>query len=179
MQRSRSPCKKCFLRSVRFFHSLSTHVHTKCLLFASFVVVSLLNTRHQTSVSKRTSNPEYKDAPFDFALYVSLADRLGALEIVVWDKDSVLRKEYLGEVALPLEDWFREESGFGFYDERNKVLPSHLLLFRLILTLFAMVAALRNARIHPRDHTPFWYRPAQGRLRVAATPARRRRAHAI
>lgn len=97
----------------------------------SFVVVSLLNTRYHTPVSKRTPNPEYKDAIFDFALYLSLADRLGTLEIVVWDKDNVLRKEYLGEVALPLEDWFREECGFGFYDERNKVLQP--VFFHLFL----------------------------------------------
>ncbi|KAL4064564.1 phosphatidylserine decarboxylase-domain-containing protein [Scleroderma yunnanense] len=96
----------------------------------SFVVVSLLNTRHHTPVSKRTLNPEYKDATFDFALYLSLADRLGALEIVVWDKDNVLRKEYLGEVALPLEDWFREGCGFGFYDERNKPLSVTLVSTR-------------------------------------------------
>ncbi|KAG6332884.1 hypothetical protein ID866_6202, partial [Astraeus odoratus] len=85
-----------------------------------FVVVSLLNTRHHTPVSKRTANPDYKDATFDFTLYLSLADRLGTLEIVVWDKDGMLKKEYLGEVALPLEDWFRDGCGFGFHDDRNK-----------------------------------------------------------
>lgn len=91
---------------------------------SSFVVVSLLNTRHHTPVIKRSANPEFalKDATFDFPIYLSLADRLGAIEIVVWDKDSMLRKEYLGEVALPLEVWFRDGNAFGFNDDENKVL---------------------------------------------------------
>ena len=88
-------------------------------------MVSLLNTRHHTPVIKRNANPEYslKDATFDFPIYLSLADRLGTIEIVVWDKDSMLRKEYLGEVALPLEDWFRDGNTFGFDDDQNKVPP--------------------------------------------------------
>jgi hypothetical protein len=43
---------------------------------------------------------------FDFSIYLSLADKLGVVELVVWDKD-MLTKEQLGEVALPLDDWFR------------------------------------------------------------------------
>ncbi|KAH7884251.1 phosphatidylserine decarboxylase-domain-containing protein [Phlebopus sp. FC_14] len=87
-----------------------------------FVVVSVLNTRYHTPVIKRTTNPEYslKDATFDFPIYLSLADKLGTVEIVVWDKDMLMKKEYLGEVALPLEDWFREGNAYGFYDDRNK-----------------------------------------------------------
>jgi phosphatidylserine decarboxylase len=63
----------------------------------SFVVVSVLNSRQQTPVAKRTLNPTYaaKDATFDFS-YLSLADKLGVVELVVWDKD-MLSKEYLGE----------------------------------------------------------------------------------
>lgn len=82
----------------------------------SFVVVSILNTRHQTPVAKKTLNPTYnaKDATFDFPLYLSTVDKLGALELIVWDKD-VLSKDYLGEVALPLEDWFVERP-HGFDD---------------------------------------------------------------
>jgi phosphatidylserine decarboxylase len=37
-------------------------------------------------------------------------DKLGVVELVVWDKD-MLTKEYLGEVAFPLDDWFRGEEG--------------------------------------------------------------------
>lgn len=93
----------------------------------SFVVASVLRTRHQTPVAKRNVNPTYqaKDATFDFPLYLSLADRLGVVELIVWDKD-VLTKEYLGEAALPLEDWFvdREtarERPFAFEDAGNVV----------------------------------------------------------
>lgn len=90
-----------------------------------FVVVSVLSTRQQTPVAKRTLNPVYnpKDATFEFPLYLSLADKLGGVELVVWDKD-MLSKEYLGEVALSLEYWFRgegEEIVFGFDEPGNKV----------------------------------------------------------
>ena len=72
-----------------------------------FVAVSVLDSRQQTSVVKLTTNPTYaaKDATFDFPIYLSLADKLGVVELVVWDKD-MLSKEYLGEVALPLDDLF-------------------------------------------------------------------------
>ncbi|KAF8957740.1 phosphatidylserine decarboxylase-domain-containing protein [Flammula alnicola] len=90
-----------------------------------FVVISLLNIRQQTPVAKRTLNPIYaaKDATFDFPIYLSLADKLGVIELVVWDKD-MLRKEYLGEVAFPLEDWFTDridgkERDFGFDQPGN------------------------------------------------------------
>jgi hypothetical protein len=91
----------------------------------SLVVVSVLNTRQQTPVAKRTLNPTYKDATFDFPIYLSLADKIGVVELVVWDKD-MLSKEYLGEVALPLEDWFVDKQtgtqrSFGFDQPGNKV----------------------------------------------------------
>lgn len=79
-----------------------------------FVVVSVL---------KRTVNPIYtpKDATWDFPLYLSLADRLGAVELVVWDKDMV-GKDYLGEVAIPLDEWWGEEGrGYGWDGPANKV----------------------------------------------------------
>jgi phosphatidylserine decarboxylase len=89
-----------------------------------FVVVSLLSTCFQTPVLKRCTNPicAPKDATFDFPIYLSLADKLGVVELVVWDKD-MLTKEYLGEVALLLDDWFRGEEGsaLGFDDPANQV----------------------------------------------------------
>ncbi|KAJ2928704.1 hypothetical protein H1R20_g8360, partial [Candolleomyces eurysporus] len=90
-----------------------------------FVVTSVLNIRKQTTVAKKTLNPTYtpKDATFDFPLYLSLADKLGVMEFVVWDKD-MLSKEYLGEVALPLDDWFLEKDGtprpYAWDDPNNK-----------------------------------------------------------
>ncbi|KAF8144610.1 hypothetical protein K438DRAFT_1519172, partial [Mycena galopus ATCC 62051] len=72
-----------------------------------FVVASLLSTRHQTPVAKKTLNPVYaaKDATWDFPIYTSVADKLGVVELVVWDKD-MLRKDYLGEAGIAVEDWF-------------------------------------------------------------------------
>jgi phosphatidylserine decarboxylase len=73
-------------------------------------------------VSKKNTNPTYdaKDATFDFPIYLSLADKLGVVELVVWDKD-MLTKEYLGEVAILLEDWFGEDNAYAFDDSNNKV----------------------------------------------------------
>jgi phosphatidylserine decarboxylase len=66
-----------------------------------------------------------KDATFDFPIYLSLADKLGVVELVIWDKD-MLTKEYLGEVSLPLEDWFADkhdgkDRDFGFDQPGNTV----------------------------------------------------------
>lgn len=89
--------------------------------FARFVVVSLLSTTH---VLKRSTNPIYapKDATFNLPIYLSLADKRDVVELVVWDND-MLMKEYLGEVAHPLDDWFRREeaSALGFDDPGNRV----------------------------------------------------------
>ncbi|KAG5642253.1 hypothetical protein DXG03_003354 [Asterophora parasitica] len=93
-----------------------------------FVVVSVLNTRSQTPVARRTLNPTYnaRDATWDFPLYLSLADRLGAVEVVVWDKDMV-GKDYLGEVAVPLDDWWGEQGRpFGWDEEGNKPVSLNL-----------------------------------------------------
>jgi phosphatidylserine decarboxylase len=78
-----------------------------------FVTISVLGKRYHTPSAKRTVNPVYapKDATFDFPIHPSLADRFGAIEMVIWDRKDVLRKEYLGEVALPLEEYFRTEAG--------------------------------------------------------------------
>ena len=87
------------------------------------MVVSLLGTKQQTSVVKKNLNPTWsaKDATLDLPIYLSLADKLGALELLVWDKD-MLRKDYLGEHALPLEDWFKG-SAYSFDDPDNEVCP--------------------------------------------------------
>ncbi|KAG6887647.1 hypothetical protein C0995_013752 [Termitomyces sp. Mi166 len=86
-----------------------------------FVVVSLLGNRHQTPVAKRTVSPSYtpRDATWDFAIHLAAAPGLGAVEIVVWDKDT-LGKDYLGEAAIPLGEWFAEGRGWGWEDVSNK-----------------------------------------------------------
>lgn len=83
--------------------------------------VSILSTRFQTPVCRRTLSPVFtaKDATFDFPIYLSLSEKLGVLEFVVWDKD-MLRKEYLGEYALPLDEWFRGNA-FAYDDLDNQV----------------------------------------------------------
>ena len=82
----------------------------------------MLSTRFQTPVSKKTLNPAFAptDATFNFPIYLSLADKLGVVELVIWDKD-VLKREYLGEASLPLDCWFREDGVFAFDDPNNKV----------------------------------------------------------
>lgn len=99
-------------------YSLSSNVYPSY----SYVTLSVLSKRCQTPVAKRTTSPLYlpKDATFDFPLYLSLAERLGTVEMVVWDRKDVLRKEYLGEAALVLEDWFSGVA-LGWADEGNKV----------------------------------------------------------
>lgn len=100
-----------------------SHVHS-----SSFVVVSVLRDRFQTPVQKKTVNPVWppKDATFEFPLYLSLADRLGVVELVIWDKDR-FTKDYLGEVSIPLDQWFKDDNAFAFDDPNNKVsIPSPL-----------------------------------------------------
>jgi Ca2+-dependent lipid-binding protein len=89
---------------------------------SSFVVVSVLRDRVQTPVQKKTVNPVWppKDATFDFPLYLSLADKLGVVELVIWDKDT-FKKDYLGEVSIPLDEWFKDDNPFAFDDPNNKV----------------------------------------------------------
>lgn len=91
-------------------------------------MVSLARQRQQTTVVKRTLNPTWdsKDATFDFPIYRSLAGVLGALELVVWDKDK-FRKDYLGEVALPIEEWFKEGQAISFSDSQNEVCVSEYI----------------------------------------------------
>ncbi|EIN06938.1 C2-domain-containing protein [Punctularia strigosozonata HHB-11173 SS5] len=96
-----------------------------------YVTISVLGKRHQTPVAKRNGSPLYvpKDATFDFPIYFSLADRLGVIEMVVWDRKDVLRKEYLGEVALSLEELFGEGAGadgaeISWASDQNKVRAS-------------------------------------------------------
>lgn len=104
-------------------HVLTTYTSRSSVVLCRFVVVSLLNKRQQTPVQKKTLNPVYpaKEATFEFPIFLSLADRLGVVELVVWDKD-MLKKDYLGEAGVPLDDWFKG-GAFGFEDPANEVCP--------------------------------------------------------
>jgi len=88
---------------------------------SSYVVVSLLRKREKTPYIKATLDPVYppKDATFEFPVFLSLAETMGALELVVWDKD-MFGSDYLGEVALPIQDWFQSQP-LLFEDPANEV----------------------------------------------------------
>ena len=94
-----------------------------CRLIRSFsyVVVSLLRKREKTPCIKATLNPVYppKDATFEFPVFGSLAETMGALELIVWDKN-MFGRDYLGEVALPIQDWFPGQPTL-FDDPMNEV----------------------------------------------------------
>lgn len=87
----------------------------------SYVVLSLLRKREKTPYIKATLDPVYpaKDATFEFPVYLSLVETMGALELVVWDKD-IIGSEYLGELALPVQDWFPGQP-LLFEDPANEV----------------------------------------------------------
>lgn len=112
--------------------------------YSRFVVASFGRNRSQTPVIKKTLNPNYapKDATFDFPIYRSLADRIGALELVVWDKD-MLKKDYLGEVAFMLDDL--KDCGALAFDDRSNEVCSNLCIY----SIRAFVLSLEVAeRIH-------------------------------
>ncbi|RPD72323.1 hypothetical protein L226DRAFT_524683 [Lentinus tigrinus ALCF2SS1-7] len=66
---------------------------------------------------------QFQGRDLDFPIYLSLADKLGVVELVVWDKD-MLKKDYLGEAWIPIEDWSRDGNAFAFDDMKNKNLVS-------------------------------------------------------
>lgn len=61
-----------------------------------------------------------QSSTFEFPIYSSLAEVLGALELVVWDKNKFTKKEYLGEVAIPVVEWF-PGTALTFDDPGNAV----------------------------------------------------------
>ncbi|KLO15227.1 hypothetical protein SCHPADRAFT_871290 [Schizopora paradoxa] len=96
-----------------------------------FVVASFATNRFNTPVIKKSLNPQYdaKDATFDFPVYRSIAGR--HLELIVWDKD-MLKKDYLGEASLSIEDWFGDASASSkdFEDPNNKAFSINVVSSR-------------------------------------------------
>lgn len=90
-------------------------------------------------MSKKTINPVYspKDSTFDFPIHLSLADKLGVLELILWDKDMLMKKEYLGEAALPLEDWFREGDNGRIYAWEDA--PVRFILLLAVISQLTMI----------------------------------------
>ncbi|KIJ51539.1 hypothetical protein M422DRAFT_65494 [Sphaerobolus stellatus SS14] len=86
-----------------------------------FVVVTLSKQRFQTPAIKKTLNPVWdaKDATFQFPIYRSLVESSAVIELILWDKDT-FGKDYLGEVALSIEDWFKDGTPPSFDDPKNE-----------------------------------------------------------
>ncbi|KAE8540468.1 phosphatidylserine decarboxylase [Cryptococcus gattii VGV] len=77
------------------------------------------STRHSTPVIKKTLDPIFpaETSTFDFPIYLSLAGVVGGrgLEGVLWDKD-LMRKEYMGEMAIPVDEWFPDGHAHVWHD---------------------------------------------------------------
>jgi phosphatidylserine decarboxylase len=90
------------------------------------VAVSLLQKRYHTPALDSTLDPVFppQNSTFEFPIYSSLAEVLGALELVVWDKNKFTKKEYLGEIAIPVVEWF-PGTALTFDDPGNTVRNVH------------------------------------------------------
>ncbi|KAK6903556.1 phosphatidylserine decarboxylase [Kwoniella mangroviensis CBS 8507] len=68
-------------------------------------------SRHSTKVIKKSLEPTFppETSTFDFPIYLSLTGVIGGrgIECVLWDKD-LMRKEYMGELTIPVDKWFPE-----------------------------------------------------------------------
>lgn len=78
--------------------------------YPRFVTINIPPANRQTTaVVKRSLNPIFQESTstFDFPIYLSLAGVIGGrgIEGVVWDKD-LMRKEYMGEFVVNLDQWF-------------------------------------------------------------------------
>ncbi|KAF8188151.1 hypothetical protein K438DRAFT_1594437, partial [Mycena galopus ATCC 62051] len=108
-----------------------------------FVIASLLSTRHQTPIAKKTLNPVYaaKDVTWDFPIYVSIADKLSVVELVVWDKD-MLRKDYLGKAGIAVEDWFTNSRPKVWDAPGNVVRLVPISFSSILMFLFPLIVPL-------------------------------------
>ncbi|KAH8983812.1 C2 domain-containing protein [Lactarius hatsudake] len=114
-----------------------------------YVVVSGLGKQFQTPVCERNLNPTYepKDATFDFPIYKSLVHKLGTIKFVVWDKD-LIRDDYLGEYALPIDKWFKGNA-FAFNDPNNQ--PSSFDLISSRRTTVRGTMHIKSGFVQPPD----------------------------
>ncbi|CAG7849378.1 Phosphatidylserine decarboxylase proenzyme 3 {ECO:0000303/PubMed:19286980} {ECO:0000255/HAMAP-Rule:MF_03209}; Contains: RecName: Full=Phosphatidylserine decarboxylase 3 beta chain {ECO:0000305}; Contains: RecName: Full=Phosphatidylserine decarboxylase 3 alpha chain {ECO:0000305} [Serendipita indica DSM 11827] len=93
-----------------------------------YVTVRLLQKQFQTPAITANLDPEFPAAQstFEFPVFASLIEALGALELIVWDKNIVMKKEYLGEVAIPIGEWFAG-TALTFDDPNNTPIVRPLL----------------------------------------------------
>ncbi|KAH8995454.1 C2 domain-containing protein [Lactarius akahatsu] len=115
-----------------------------------FVTVSLLGKQFRTPVSKKNLNPKYEDAIFHFPIYSSFGPKLDTLEFVVWDKDMV-RKEYLGEYSLPVNQWFKG-TAFAF-DNKLQSSFGRLYSSRPMTECVRGTVEFKVGFVHPTDPT--------------------------
>ncbi|KAK1218865.1 phosphatidylserine decarboxylase [Marasmius sp. AFHP31] len=73
-----------------------------------FVTVTTGRKKHTTPSVSHSFNPIYDTSKTTFDFFIEVGStQIGALEFVVWDKDWMIGKEYLGEVTLRIGDWFK------------------------------------------------------------------------
>ncbi|KAJ8087943.1 hypothetical protein PM082_013494 [Marasmius tenuissimus] len=73
-----------------------------------FVTVATGRKKHTTPSVSHSFNPIYDTSKTTFDFFIEAGStQIGALEFVVWDKDWMIGKEYLGEVTLRIGDWFK------------------------------------------------------------------------
>ncbi|WWC68112.1 phosphatidylserine decarboxylase [Kwoniella pini CBS 10737] len=89
-------------------------------------------SRFSTKVIKKSLDPTFpaETSTFDFPIYLSLTGVIGGrgIECVLWDKD-LMRKEYMGELAIPVEKWFNE-GDIHLWHENIPLLTQKLLSTR-------------------------------------------------
>ena len=146
---------------------MSSSLPNTCRLIRSpsYVVVSLLRKREKTPYIKATLDPVYppKDATFEFPVFLSLAETMGALELVVWDKD-MFGRDYLGEVALPIQNWFQSQP-ILFDDPANEVGQENVGAPLAPVTHATYLAFLSAFGIYTRGHAEYRCDRAEDRSR--------------
>jgi hypothetical protein len=153
-------------RMSRFLSFCSKSNRTSC---SSYVVLRFASQKFKTPVIKKTLNPVYdeKDATFNVPVYLSIVERIGAtVELVLWDKDFI-GKDYLGEVSLPLNQWFELNGGVRNYEDKKNTVRcrtpsacSRALIFSAIDVFHGSTIFQKQTRCEG-DHTAKnWSRPA-------------------
>ncbi|KAG8938075.1 hypothetical protein FRC00_005336 [Tulasnella sp. 408] len=97
-----------------------------------YVKVTLNGEEHSTKVVKGSVNPEHpSEGPtFTFPINQSNLEHMGDLLFTVWRYGRLLPDDYIGEVAIPFDEWFKHHGpspSFAFDDEGNKPFPMAIM----------------------------------------------------
>ena len=87
------------------------------------IVISLLCKQEQSPYIKGTLDPIYPLKDGMFPIYLSLAETIGALKLIVWDK-VIIGSDHLGEIALPVQHWFQGQP--LLFDDLDEVGPDSI-----------------------------------------------------